>query len=145
MELALWVLAAVVLGLGAVAASGRFGEMPGTLTDTPKPYIPAGLLDGEDIRATRFNVVARGYSVEQVDELLDRVALQFDQLDQSWHSIGAHTASSAEIAGGTAPQDAAAPPALDVQAGEAAMLEPEKADVDAPVSFSLSPKGEGME
>jgi DivIVA domain-containing protein len=78
-ELALWILVVIVLGLGAVVASGRFGELPTTVTDTPKPYLPAGVLSGDDIRETKFSVTLRGYSVQQVDELLDRVALQFDQ------------------------------------------------------------------
>jgi DivIVA domain-containing protein len=78
MEWAMWILAVVVLGLAAVASTGRLGEMPDTITDTPQPHVPAGILVGDDLRGLRFAVVARGYSMQQVDELIDRLAGQLD-------------------------------------------------------------------
>ncbi len=78
MEWVLWMLAVVVLGLAAVAASGRLGELPPTVTDTPRPHVPAGTLTGDDLRGLRFGVVTRGYSMQQVDELLDLLARQLD-------------------------------------------------------------------
>lgn len=81
MEWALWMIAVAILGLAAVAASGRFGEMPATVTDTPRPHAPSGRLSGEDLRGLRFAVVTRGYSMQQVDELLDRVSRQLDGED----------------------------------------------------------------
>ena len=78
MEWALWMIAVAILGLAAVAASGRLGELPATVTDTPRPHIPSGRLGGDDLRALRFAVVTRGYSMQQVDELLDRVSRQLD-------------------------------------------------------------------
>jgi len=78
MQWVLWMIAVAVLGLAAVAASGRLGELPGTVTDTPRPHVPTGVLDGDDLRGLRFAVVPRGYSMDQVDELLDRLAHQLD-------------------------------------------------------------------
>jgi DivIVA domain-containing protein len=78
MEWAIWILAVVILGLAAVASTGRLGEMPSTVTDTPQPHVPAGMLSGDDLRGLRFAVVARGYSMQQVDELIDRIAGQLD-------------------------------------------------------------------
>lgn len=78
MEWVLWLIAVAILGLAAVAASGRLGEMPATVTDTPRPHIPAGELSGDDLRGLRFGVVTRGYSMQQVDELLEIVARQLD-------------------------------------------------------------------
>ncbi|MFT4216473.1 MAG: DivIVA domain-containing protein [Micropruina sp.] len=78
MQWVLWMIAVAVLGLAAVAASGRLGELPGTVTDTPRPHVPAGVLTGDDLRGLRFAVVPRGYSMDQVDELLDRLARQVD-------------------------------------------------------------------
>ncbi|MCL1838741.1 MAG: DivIVA domain-containing protein [Propionibacteriaceae bacterium] len=83
MEWFLWILVVAVLGLGAVVASGRFGELPPTIADAPKAQIPVGVLTGDDIRDVRFNVVFRGYSTEQVDELLERVANQLDIPEES--------------------------------------------------------------
>lgn len=78
MEWVLWMVAVAILGLAAVAGSGRFGEMPATVTDTPRPHLPVGTISGEGLRGLRFAVVTRGYSMQQVDELLDRVAAQLD-------------------------------------------------------------------
>ncbi len=71
-------LGVAILGVAAVASSGRLGELPPPVTSTPLPYLPQGDLDGDDLRATRFSVVARGYSMAQVDDLLDRLARQLD-------------------------------------------------------------------
>lgn len=93
MQWVLWMIAVAVLGLAAVAASGRLGELPGTVTSTPRPHVPTGQLNGNDLRALRFAVVPRGYSMDQVDDLLDRLARQLDQ---------AHTA---ELGGSGLPED----------------------------------------
>jgi DivIVA domain-containing protein len=77
-----WVLsmiAVAVLGLAAVAGSGRLGEFPATVTDTPRPHLPSGPITAEGLRGLRFAVVTRGYSMQQVDELLDRVAGQLEK------------------------------------------------------------------
>lgn len=78
MEWLVWMVAVAILGLAAVAASGRLGEFPATVTDTPQPHVPGGALTGADLRSLRFAVVPRGYSMQQVDELLDRVSRQLD-------------------------------------------------------------------
>ena len=82
MEWCLWIIAVAVLGLAAVAASGRLGELPATVTDTPVPHLPQGRLSADDLRQVRFAVVPRGYSMSQVDELLDRLAHQLDSPSQ---------------------------------------------------------------
>ncbi|MFT4110572.1 DivIVA domain-containing protein [Propionicimonas sp.] len=78
MEWVLWMIAVAILGMAAVAASGQLGEMPSTVTDTPRPHIPAGELTGDELRGLRFGVVTRGYSMQQVDELLELLARQLD-------------------------------------------------------------------
>lgn len=45
----LWFMVAVVLGLGAVVASGRWGELPTTQRDAPYPALPEGDLTAADI------------------------------------------------------------------------------------------------
>ena len=60
MEWVLWMIAVAILGLAAVAASGRLGEFPATVTDTPRPHVPTGALHGDDLRGLRFAVVTRG-------------------------------------------------------------------------------------
>lgn len=81
MEWVLWIVAVAILGMAAVASTGRLGEFPATVTDTPRPHVPDGELSGDDLRGLRFGVETRGYSMQQVDELLDRLARQLDAGD----------------------------------------------------------------
>lgn len=76
MEWLVWAVVVVVLGLAAVAGSGRFGAMPPPVRDTPAPQLPPGELAADDLQRVQFAVVTRGYSMTQVDELLDRLANQ---------------------------------------------------------------------
>lgn len=127
MQWVLWMIAVAVLGLAAVAASGRLGELPGTVTDTPRPHVPTGVLTGDDLRGLRFAVVPRGYSMDQVDELLDRLARQLDGAARpaapaSTEPAPATTVTGAEPASGapavapvTERQDRAVAPASDEQ------------------------------
>ncbi len=71
-------LGVAILGVAAVASSGRLGELPPPVTSTPASHVPDGDLTGDDLRAARFSVVPRGYSMAQVDDLLDRLARQLD-------------------------------------------------------------------
>ena len=77
-----WILAALaiaVVGLAAAASTGRFGEMPDVVDDRVQPAVTAtGQFTGPDLRDVQFAVVPRGYSMEQVDALLQRLAAQID-------------------------------------------------------------------
>ena len=105
MQWVLWMIAVAVLGLAAVAASGRLGELPGTVTDTPRPHVPTGVLSGDDLRGVRFAVVPRGYSMDQVDELLDRLARQLDGAAESPDDAGATDVGSGDERPSTAATD----------------------------------------
>ena len=78
MQWFLWGLVVLIVGLAALVAAGRFGGMPATAVhDSPIPEFPADRdLDGDDLRRTRFAITTRGYSMAQVDDLLDRLATQ---------------------------------------------------------------------
>jgi len=88
-----WILAALaigVVGLAAAASTGRFGEMPEVVDDRVHPSLPpTGRLTGTEVRDIQFAVVPRGYSMEQVDELLHRLAAQID-LDESARPVVAN-------------------------------------------------------
>jgi DivIVA domain-containing protein len=77
-----WILAALaigVVGLAAAASTGRFGEMPDVVDDRVHPTVPAtGPLTSSEVRDIQFAVVPRGYSMEQVDAFLQRLAAQID-------------------------------------------------------------------
>ena len=83
----LWALVPVVLLVAAVVGSGRLGAMPDAVRDTPTPTYDPGPLTGDDVRAVRLAVVPRGYSMAQVDELLDRLAQQLDAPSLSLSAI----------------------------------------------------------
>ena len=77
----MWLFAIlVVLAMGGVAlvASGRTGALPEEYDDRPDVRVPAGRLQGSDLRTVRFSLALRGYRMSEVDTLLARVA---DQLD----------------------------------------------------------------
>ena len=75
------ILVVVVIGATLLVARGRLGELPEPVDDRPGPDLPArGSLSGADLRAARFAVVPRGYSMVQVDALLARLA---DQLEDA--------------------------------------------------------------
>ncbi|QCV87094.1 DivIVA domain-containing protein [Acidipropionibacterium jensenii] len=80
-----WVLCAVVIviiGAAVMASSGRFGAVPAVVDDRPAPDLPADRLTPDDLRAVRFDVVARGYSMAQVDALLARMAVEMQMPDE---------------------------------------------------------------
>lgn len=99
MEWLLWALAVAVLGLGAVVASGRWGFLPGTIRDAPLPALPDRPLIADDLRGVQFEVVTRGYSMAQVDEVLDRLQRQLDAAGDpsSAGGVGAEEFSSSAI------------------------------------------------
>lgn len=79
MELIIVLIAIVVLGLGAMAAAGAFGGMqPNPVRDHETMVLPASPMTGDDLRGLRFDVTARGYSMAEVDALLQQLAGEAD-------------------------------------------------------------------
>ncbi|MDN5563401.1 DivIVA domain-containing protein [Luteococcus japonicus] len=77
-----WLLASlvlVVLAAAAVVGSGRWGAMPDLVDDRTSGRLPEGPIGARELLATRFTVVPRGYSMAEVDELLQRLAAQLPQ------------------------------------------------------------------
>ncbi len=76
------VVAVAVLGIGAVAATGRLGAMAEEpVRDTYRQRLPEGLLGQADIRRLRFGVVPRGYAMDQVDAVLERLGREVAERD----------------------------------------------------------------
>ena len=106
-----WVIgltAVAVIGLVWLAIQGRLGGMPPLVDDRPGPDLPPGALTGFDVRSARFATTARGYSMPQVDALLERVACELDgtpfvPLDELEMWAAGHT--EAGIVGATRPQE----------------------------------------
>lgn len=81
----IWFLAIVmvlVLGGIAVVAAGAGGAMQPVHPDRPDATVPADrMLTPEDLRAVRFSVGVRGYRMDEVDTLLERLAEELAQRD----------------------------------------------------------------
>ncbi|RYU14143.1 DivIVA domain-containing protein [Nocardioides iriomotensis] len=77
-----WVFAILIvalIGVVAVAATGRGGAMAETFDDRPDSRVQAdGPLTSQDLRRVRFSTAFRGYRMSEVDALLDRLAAERD-------------------------------------------------------------------
>lgn len=79
----LTVIAVAILGVAAIAATGRLGGMHHHVEpDTFRDSLPETPLTSADIAAARFGVTLRGYAVDQVDDLLDRLAREIHARDE---------------------------------------------------------------
>ena len=82
-----WFIAVVVvaaLGVAAIVAAGGLGSMTAEPTrDVFRQDLPNGrLLSAEDLQRLRFAVALRGYSMTQVDDVLDRISGELAERDQ---------------------------------------------------------------
>ncbi len=70
-----WVVVlVVVIGAIAVIAAGRDDTMAEVYDDRPDATLPAGrLLTAEDLASVRFSTAVRGYRMDEVDALLERL------------------------------------------------------------------------
>jgi DivIVA domain-containing protein len=78
MEWFLGILAVGVIAIAAIASTGRLGQF-GRNTDAERAPLnlpPEGPLTREDIDQVKFAIVVRGYAMDQVDAVLDRLAAQ---------------------------------------------------------------------
>jgi DivIVA domain-containing protein len=82
MEWYIAAIAVVALGVAAVVAAGGGGSMAkDPVRDTYAMTLPEGRLDGAEVRGLRFGTALRGYAMDQVDEVLDRVATDLEARD----------------------------------------------------------------
>jgi DivIVA domain-containing protein len=94
------VLAIVVLGVAAIAAAGGMGEMSrDPVRDVYRQDLPDRPLTAKDLADLRFGVTLRGYSMAQVDDILDRLRKEIAERD----------ARIAELSGSVRPEAAPAP------------------------------------
>ncbi len=79
-----WVLLGIlVLGGVAVVAAGRGEGLTAAEPDRPDLALPAdGPLARADVDQVRFSVGLRGYRMDEVDDVLDRLALDLEARDE---------------------------------------------------------------
>lgn len=76
-----FLLIAVLVGaFGSALVMGRLpGAVPTPVRDTPYQPLPPGPVTSEEVAQLRFNVVLRGYRMDEVDEVLARLGRELDQ------------------------------------------------------------------
>jgi DivIVA domain-containing protein len=79
-----WVVVLVlVVGAIAVFAAGRDNAMAEVYDDRPDRTIPTGRpLTSEDLQEVRFSSALRGYRMDEVDALIDRIAADLMSREQ---------------------------------------------------------------
>jgi DivIVA domain-containing protein len=70
------IVLAVVGGVAAVAAGRVRGGLPAPTSTLPEVDLPADHIGVQDVDAVRFSVGFRGYRMDEVDAVLDRLGLE---------------------------------------------------------------------
>jgi DivIVA domain-containing protein len=80
----LWALPLLVIAGSAVLAAGWGTGMASVYDDRPDVLVPGDrMLQGDDVRRLRFSTAFRGYRMDEVDALLDRLAAELDARDRA--------------------------------------------------------------
>ena len=97
------VVVALLIAVGWIAVGGG-GHMSAPNPDRPDPAVPdTGLLARGDVDKVRFSVGARGYRMDEVDDVLDRLAYEIDVRERRIAELEGHSgASPVEAAAATA-------------------------------------------
>ena len=77
----LLVVLAVIAGIAVVAAGRGTGLPPAEPVRSARAALPPGDVSREDVDALRFTLALRGYRMDEVDEVLDRLTAELDRRD----------------------------------------------------------------
>lgn len=92
------VVVLVVLFVVGVVAAGGGGELRPFTPDRPALDLPEGAaMTGDDVRDTRFTLAFRGYRMEEVDALTERLAGEIEDRDEQLARLAGsqHTVTAA--------------------------------------------------
>lgn len=89
MMTALFIVVGILVITGvSLLAVGRFGALPEAQPDLVPDDLPVDrALRGSDLQQVRFDVAARGYRMDEVDTLLDRLAADMAEKDATIASL----------------------------------------------------------
>ena len=76
----------------AMLAVGRLGELAPAAPDRAPLDVPPGPLAPDDVDAVRFAVGLRGYRMDEVDDVLDRLAADIAERDARIADLERHIA-----------------------------------------------------
>lgn len=90
------VLAVLAMGAVAVVAAGRGAPMVEEYGDRVDSTVPAdGPVTADDLRRIRFPLALRGYRMQEVDALLDRLAAEREETERATEPVEPVEPSSA--------------------------------------------------
>lgn len=82
MHLLTLLLILAVLAAVAVVATGRGGSLaPAEPDRSPRGRLPAGPVDRASVDGLRFTLALRGYRMDEVDDVLDRLVAELEARD----------------------------------------------------------------
>lgn len=91
------VVVALLIAVGWIAVGGG-GHMSLPQPDRPDPAVPdTGLLGRGDVDKVRFSVGARGYRMDEVDDILDRLAYEIDVRERRIEELEGHSGARAQV------------------------------------------------
>jgi DivIVA domain-containing protein len=136
-----WVLLAIlVLGGVAVVAAGRGEGLPPADPDRPDLALPPeGPLVRSDVDQVRFSVGLRGYRMDEVDDVLDRLALDLEARDERIALLEREVAAAAAVPEPEPAATGAAAPDADLAGGAPAQAS------DEPTEVEQAPAGDDVE
>lgn len=103
MSFVLLLLALATVGVvGAVAAGRITGGLEAPTTSLPRRPLPADDLVPPDVDAVRFSLGLRGYRMDEVDAVLDRLR---DELAERDRRIAELTAAAGDAPGDARPKE----------------------------------------
>jgi DivIVA domain-containing protein len=90
--------AIVVITVIALLAVGKLGELPDVTPDRAPLALPEDrVLTDQDVDALRFSVGARGYRMDEVDEVLDRLSAEVSERDARIAELEAQLGESGRL------------------------------------------------
>ncbi|PID96831.1 MAG: DivIVA domain-containing protein [Actinomycetales bacterium] len=127
----MWLVLLLAVVLIGVTAAAMLGRIDGSLADPTAPLsylpLPSDRLTSDDLDALRIDTALRGYRMDQVDEVIDRLVREIDVLhgQVEWLS---HRAAPGPTESPEVPEDPKVTKASETPEPRAALSDPRAVD-----------------
>jgi DivIVA domain-containing protein len=103
----LLIVLALIAGVVAMAAGKVRGGLPEPTSTRPEVDLPAQDIGTRDVDAIRFSVGFRGYRMDEVDEVLDRLGLELGAREEELRELRERIAGGPESVSSSPPASSA--------------------------------------